>query len=235
MLNEIYDLFIDLDADESQLDFPVLYAVAKDGTATTDPAKPGVDLQPLFQAIVDTIPEATGDPDGALQILVANLDYSDISAASPSAGSFRARFTPVMRRTSRAATARSTKHSKARLRIPAKEPLTELVAWHRVLGSAGKSDLDTRPREGLTALSLLPPAPQTIHVVNSDGHGIGGLELGVSVRTEELGWISLSRSKRRTCARILMGQPSCPGRPARNCGTLTCTFSVPIGRSMRST
>ncbi len=77
VLNEIYDLFIDLDADESQLEFPVLYAVAKAGTASADPAKPGVDLQPLFRAIVDTIPEATGDPDGTLQILVANLDYSD--------------------------------------------------------------------------------------------------------------------------------------------------------------
>jgi len=77
VLNEIYDLFIDLDADESQLDFPVLYAVAKSGTASTDTTKPGVDLQPLFKAIVDTIPEATGDPEGALQILVTNLDYSD--------------------------------------------------------------------------------------------------------------------------------------------------------------
>ena len=77
VLNEIYDLFIDLDAEESQLDFPVLYAVAKDGTATTDPATPGTDLQPLFQAIVNTIPEATGDPEGTLQILVTNLDYSD--------------------------------------------------------------------------------------------------------------------------------------------------------------
>src|ERR1700690_838278 len=77
VLNEIYDLFIDLDADETQLDFPVLYAVAKAGTATTDPTKPGVDLQPLFRAIVETIPEATGDPGGALQIVVANLDYSD--------------------------------------------------------------------------------------------------------------------------------------------------------------
>jgi len=77
VLNEIYDLFIDLDADELQLDFPVLYAVAKSGTATTDPDKPGLDLQPLFKAIVDTIPQATGDPAGALQILVTNLDYSD--------------------------------------------------------------------------------------------------------------------------------------------------------------
>jgi GTP-binding protein len=77
VLNEIYDLFIDLDADESQLDFPVLYAVAKAGMASTDPDKPGVDLQPLFKAIVDTIPEATGDAEAALQILVTNLDYSD--------------------------------------------------------------------------------------------------------------------------------------------------------------
>ena len=77
VLNEIYDLFIDLDAEESQLEFPVLYAVAKAGTASTDPAKPGTDLQPLFQAIVDTIPEATGDAQGTLQILVTNLDYSD--------------------------------------------------------------------------------------------------------------------------------------------------------------
>ena len=77
VLNEIYDLFIDLDADESQLDFPVLYAVAKAGTATLDPAKPGVNLQPLFETIVSTIPPATGDADGTLQILVTNLDYSD--------------------------------------------------------------------------------------------------------------------------------------------------------------
>jgi GTP-binding protein len=77
VLNEIYDLFIDLDADEHQLDFPVLYAVAKTGTATTDPDTPGTDLQPLFEAIVKTIPEATGDPAAPLQILVTNLDYSD--------------------------------------------------------------------------------------------------------------------------------------------------------------
>jgi len=77
VLNEIYDLFIDLDADEHQLEFPVLYAVAKAGTASADPANPGADLHPLFEAIVSTIPPATGDSEGALQILVANLDYSD--------------------------------------------------------------------------------------------------------------------------------------------------------------
>src|SRR5437868_6519559 len=77
VLNEIYDLFIDLDAGEDQLDFPVLYTNAKTGTATTDPDKPGETLQPLFEAIVDTIPHPTGDPEGPLQVLVANLDYSD--------------------------------------------------------------------------------------------------------------------------------------------------------------
>jgi GTP-binding protein len=77
VLNEIYDLFIDLDADESQLDFPVLYAISKEGKATTDLAQPGADLKPLFEAIVNTIPEATGDPEATLQILVTNLDYSD--------------------------------------------------------------------------------------------------------------------------------------------------------------
>jgi GTP-binding protein len=77
VLNEVYDLFIDLDAGEDQLDFPVLYTNAKLGTATTDIAQPGTDLQPLFDAILKTIPEQTGDADGPMQILVANLDYSD--------------------------------------------------------------------------------------------------------------------------------------------------------------
>jgi GTP-binding protein len=77
VLNEIYDLFIDLDAEESQLDFPVLYTNAKLGTATTDPKQQGQNLQPLFESIVSTIPQPGGDAAGPLQILVANLDYSD--------------------------------------------------------------------------------------------------------------------------------------------------------------
>ncbi len=77
VLNEVYDLFIDLDAGEDQIDFPVLYTNAKAGTATTDIDKPGENLQPLFEAIVKTIPHPTGEVDGPLQVLVANLDYSD--------------------------------------------------------------------------------------------------------------------------------------------------------------
>jgi GTP-binding protein len=77
VLNEIYDLFIDLDAQEEQLDFPVLYTNAKAGTASKDNKGRGEDLGPLFEAIVGTIPPPQGDPHGNLQILVANLDYSD--------------------------------------------------------------------------------------------------------------------------------------------------------------
>jgi len=77
VLNEIYDLFIDLDAKEDQLEFPVLYTNAKAGTASTNIQGGGQDLEPLFDAIVKTIPPPSGDSAGPLRILVANLDYSD--------------------------------------------------------------------------------------------------------------------------------------------------------------
>jgi len=77
VLNEIYDLFIDLDAHEDQLDFPVLYTNARIGTATLDANTPGVDLRPLFDAVVTHVPPPRGSADAPLQILVANLDASD--------------------------------------------------------------------------------------------------------------------------------------------------------------
>lgn len=77
VLNEIYDLFIDLDAGEDQLDFPVIYAVAKDGIAKKSPDDDSTNLRPLFEAILEHIPAPVGDPNGTLQLLVANLDYSD--------------------------------------------------------------------------------------------------------------------------------------------------------------
>jgi len=77
VLNEVYDLFIDLDATEDQIEFPVLYANAREGLATTDLGRPGESLQPLFDAIVESVPPPRGNPDAALQILVANLDSSD--------------------------------------------------------------------------------------------------------------------------------------------------------------
>jgi GTP-binding protein len=77
VLNEIYDLFIDLDATVEQLDFPVLYTNARTGTATRDQEGSGADLRPLFEAIVDHVPPPRGNPDAPLQLLVANLDSSD--------------------------------------------------------------------------------------------------------------------------------------------------------------
>jgi GTP-binding protein len=77
VLNEIYDLFIDLDATEDQLDFPVIYTNARTGTARTALDEAGHDLRPLFEAIVRHIPPPAGDGEERLQLLVANLDYSD--------------------------------------------------------------------------------------------------------------------------------------------------------------
>ena len=77
VLNEIYDLFIDLDAKEEQLEFPVLYTNAKAGTASSKMDGHGQNLEPLFDSIVNTIPPPQGDAGGPLQVLVANLDYSD--------------------------------------------------------------------------------------------------------------------------------------------------------------
>src|ERR1700691_702489 len=77
VLDEIYDLFIDLDAQEDQLDFPVLYSNAKLGVAKVKMEDTAEDLRPLFEAILANIPPPAGDPEAVLQAQVANLDYSD--------------------------------------------------------------------------------------------------------------------------------------------------------------
>jgi GTP-binding protein len=77
VLNEIYDLFIDLDANEEQLEFPVIYTNAKAGIALTDPDGQGQDLAPLFETILAAIPAPAYDSEAPLQFLITNLDYSD--------------------------------------------------------------------------------------------------------------------------------------------------------------
>jgi GTP-binding protein len=77
VLDEIYDLFIDLDATEDQLDFPVIYTNAKTGVAHLKIGDDSTTLKPLFDQIVASIPPPAGDPDATLQIQVTNLDYSD--------------------------------------------------------------------------------------------------------------------------------------------------------------
>lgn len=77
VVNEVFDLFVDLDADDEALDFPVLFASAKEGWATTDLAKPNDNLKPVYDAIIRSVPAPKVDPDRPLQMLVTALEYSD--------------------------------------------------------------------------------------------------------------------------------------------------------------
>ncbi len=77
VLNEIYDLFIDLGANEEQLEFPVLYAVGRDGVAMRSLGEERVNLSPLFDAIIEEIPGPEHNPEEPFQMLVSDLDYSD--------------------------------------------------------------------------------------------------------------------------------------------------------------
>ncbi|MBN2356022.1 translational GTPase TypA, partial [candidate division KSB1 bacterium] len=77
VLDEIYELFFDLDATEDQIEFPVLYAIGREGISQTHLNKPGKDLTPLFKAIIDKIPPPSYDTKEPFQMLVSDLDYSD--------------------------------------------------------------------------------------------------------------------------------------------------------------
>jgi GTP-binding protein len=77
VLNEVYDLFIDLDATEDQLDFPVLYTNAREGFAKRSMEEESTNLKPLFDTIIETIPAPTFEMDGVLQLLVTNIDYDN--------------------------------------------------------------------------------------------------------------------------------------------------------------
>ena len=77
VINEVYDLFIDLDADDEQIEFPILYANARSGVAMYELNQESADLQPLFDQVLKTMPASSGEVDLPLQILVANLDYND--------------------------------------------------------------------------------------------------------------------------------------------------------------
>ena len=77
VLDAVYDLFIDLGADDAQIEFPVVYTNAKAGTATRDLARPGEDLRPLLDLLVEVTPPPTYEPDHPLQLLVTNLAAND--------------------------------------------------------------------------------------------------------------------------------------------------------------
>ena len=77
VLDEVYGLFIDLDAQEDQLDFPVVYAVGRDGIAKMNLADEATDLSALFETIIETVPPPRVDRDASLQVLITNIDYND--------------------------------------------------------------------------------------------------------------------------------------------------------------
>ena len=77
VLDGIIDLFIELDAAEDQLDFPVVYASAKDGTASLNPDAQGEDIIPLLDAIIEHVPKAEGETNGPLQMLISSIDYDE--------------------------------------------------------------------------------------------------------------------------------------------------------------
>lgn len=77
VVDEVLDLFIELGADEDQIEFPVVYASAKNGYAYVDENQKSDNLKPLFETIINEIPEPQGDPEGPLQILISNIDYDD--------------------------------------------------------------------------------------------------------------------------------------------------------------
>src|SRR5215813_10793258 len=87
VVNATFDMMDKLGAAEHQLDFPVVYASALLGTATLDLGKPGKDMRPLFETIIGRVPAPKGDPDGALQLQISNIDYSSYVDASASAAS----------------------------------------------------------------------------------------------------------------------------------------------------
>ncbi len=77
VLNEVFDLFVELEAADWQLDFPVIYTSSRQGVATLDPVRPGNDLQPLFELIVEEIPPPIADSESVLQLQINTLDYDD--------------------------------------------------------------------------------------------------------------------------------------------------------------
>ena len=77
VVDEVLELFLELDADDSQLDCPFVYASAKAGIASLDADEMGTDMEPLFETILNYIPAPEGDPDAATQVLISTIDYNE--------------------------------------------------------------------------------------------------------------------------------------------------------------
>lgn len=77
VVDEVLDLFIELGADDDQIEFPVVYASGRDGYASTSPTEPGTDMKPLFEMILNEVPAPQGDLEGPTQVLFSNIDYDE--------------------------------------------------------------------------------------------------------------------------------------------------------------
>ena len=77
VIDEVLELFLELDADDEQLDCPFVYASAKEGVASLDPEVRGTDMSPLFETIIDYIPAPQGDPEAGTQVLISTIDYNE--------------------------------------------------------------------------------------------------------------------------------------------------------------
>jgi len=176
VVNEVYDLFIDLDATEDQLDFPILYTVARRGTASTEPKGEDSDLRPLFEAILEHLPAPRGEKNAPLQLMVSNLDYSDylgrLAVGRISQGTLRAGDeVAIAKKNGVVEPTRITKlFTFAGLeRIPCEEaPAGEIVCLAGVEGiSIGDTITDAARPVPLPRLSIDEPTLSMVFSVNS--------------------------------------------------------------------
>ena len=177
VVGEILDLLIDLDADESTLDNPILYVSARKGTATLDLAQPGEDLKPLFESILEYIPAPEGDPDGPAQVLISTIDYSEyvgrIGVGRITRGSFREGMQVVYTNLETGKTSPSFRLSglyqfDALKRVPAQEVrMGDIVAMSGMEGlSIGDTVCDPACVEGLPFVKISEPTVTMTFSVN---------------------------------------------------------------------
>ena len=177
VVGEILDLLIDLDADESTLDNPILYVSARKGTATLDLAQPGEDLRPLFESILEYIPAPEGDPEGPAQVLISTIDYSDyvgrIGVGRITRGVFREGMQVVYTNVETGKTSPAFRLSglyqfDALKRVPAQEvSMGDIVAMSGMEGlSIGDTVCDPACVEGLPFVKISEPTVTMTFSVN---------------------------------------------------------------------
>ncbi|MBR1686498.1 MAG: translational GTPase TypA [Clostridia bacterium] len=177
VVGEILDLLIDLDADESTLDNPILYVSARKGTATMDLETPGTNLRPLFDAILKYIPAPEGDPDGPAQVLISTIDYSEyvgrIGVGRVTRGKFRAGMNVVHTNVETGVTSPSWRLSELYQYDGLKRVSADEVSMGDIVALCGMSDIsigdtvcDPQCVEGLPFVKISEPTVTMTFQVN---------------------------------------------------------------------